>query len=267
MLTQALGQQSQIFDTLLVASGSYNFIRFRERALLDFLQRGRSEARRIAGICTGVFALAEAGILNNRRATTHTALQSKLILEFPRIKLECRDTITEDQGLFTARDAGSASELALRWVEADFGSVMAIKVAESLNADPLDLANEAALVMPVVRKKPGANKMREASHWLLEHLADNINLSAAAESMCMSQRNFLRHFKREFSQTPREFLLQARLDMARHELRVTDLPIDKIGRRCGLGNGEHVAKLFRKYMALTPVEYRQREQGQGCLIS
>ena len=90
----------------------------------------------------------------------------------------------------------------------------------------------------------------------------------AANSVSMSERNFQRQFKRETGQTPHEFLLQIRLEAVRQQLTETDLPVDKIARRCGFFSGEHVAKLFRKHMAISPCEYRKAERaGQSVDIS
>jgi transcriptional regulator GlxA family with amidase domain len=102
-----------------------------------------------------------------------------------------------------------------------------------------------------------ASKIHRASLWFVEHLAEPVSVVDAANFVSMSERNFVRQFKRETGQTPHDFLRNLRLEAVRQQLTETDLPIDKIARRCGLFSGEHVAKLFRKHMWTSPTEYRK----------
>ena len=249
------------FDTLLIASGTGNFDAYRDPRLLDWLDKVSGNVRRIAAICTGVFVMAAAGLLNNRRATTHWALQDKLIREFPLIRIEREALITEDDGVFTTSDVGMAADLALHLLEDDLGSAIAKRVAESLVVCQRRRDNHPTSRPLKAHKTVVKNsKIQQASRWFVEHMSESINVIGAADSVSMSERNFLRQFKREIGQTPHEFLLQLRLEAVRQQLAETDLPVDKIARRCGFLSGEHVAKLFRKHMSISPCEYRRNEQ-------
>ncbi|AEK61692.1 GlxA family transcriptional regulator [Collimonas fungivorans] len=245
------------FDTLLIASGTGNFDAYRDPDLIAWLQQMRSSVRRIAAICTGVFVIGAAGFLNNRRATTHWALLDKLAREFPLIKIDREAQISEDDGIFTSCDVGMATDLALRLLESDLGPAVARRVAQSLvvcqRRRDTPPANQAAAAGDPVK----TSKIHRASLWFVEHLADSISVVDAANFVSMSERNFVRQFKRETGQTPHDFLLNLRLEAVRQQLTETDLPVDKIARRCGLFSGEHVAKLFRKHMWTSPTEYRK----------
>lgn len=256
------------FDTLLIASGTGNFDAYRDPVLLDWLQKVSGSVRRIAAICTGVFVIGAAGLLDNRRATTHWALQDKLMQEFPEIHLEREALISEDDGIFTTSDVGMAADLALRFLESDLGSAFAKRVAESLVVCQRRRDNPPATRVARHPQAISNSKVQKASRWFFEHMAEPINMIDAANSVSMSERNFQRQFKRETGQTPHEFLLQIRLEAVRQQLTETDLPVDKIARRCGFFSGEHVAKLFRKHMAISPCEYRKAERsGQPMDIS
>lgn len=249
------------FDTLLIVSGTGNFNAYNDPRLIDWLQTASRSVRRIAGICTGVFVMAAAGLLDDRYATTHWALQDKLLKDFPKIRMDRQATMTEDGTIFTASEVGMASELALRFLEADMGSAIAKRVAESLlGSKPLRRENATSSRPQKQNDACASNRIQQASRWFKEHMAEPINMISAANFVSMSERNFQRQFKRETGWTPHEFLLHIRLEAVRQHLAETDLPVDKIARRCGFMNGEHVAKLFRKHMSMSPCEYRKIER-------
>lgn len=251
---------NHFFDTLLIVSGTGNFDAYRDPELCDWLQKIRANVRRIGGICAGVFVLAAAGLLNNRRATTHWALQDKLMHEFPNIRMERDATITEDDGIFTASDTGMAADLALQFLENDLGESVAKRVAESLVICRHRRDNPSPSRPLKLAETSKNNKIQQATRWFSEHMAEPINITYAANFVAMSERNFQRQFKRGTGWTPHEYLLHLRLEAVRQQLAETDLPVDKIARRCGFLSGEHVAKLFRKHMSISPCEYRKNER-------
>jgi len=248
------------FDTLIIASVSGNLDACHDPRLLDWLQKTHVGVFRIAALCTGVFVLGAAGLLDNRRATTHWTLQDKLQREFPHIMVERDTPIVQDDGLITASNVGMGVDIALRLLEEDIGAVLAKRVAQSLVAHQRQheyphLAASHQLDQPVRN-----GRIHKASRWFEENMAASISMVDAANFVSMSERNFQRQFKRETGQTPHGFLLNIRLDAVRRHLRETDLPIDKIARRCGFFSGEHISKLFRKHLDTSPGEYRRNQR-------
>ncbi len=248
------------FDTLLIISGTGNFDAYSDPRLISWLQNINGSVRRIAAICTGVFVMGAAGLLNNRRATTHWALQDKLSKEFPLILLERDAKITEDRGMFTASDIGMASDIALSFLESDLGPAVAKRVAESVVGCQRRRENPLSIKPFKINETQTSNKIDQASRWFVEHMAERIDMLSAANYVSMSERNFQRQFKLSTGWTPSEYLLHIRLEAVRQQLTETDLPVDKIARRCGFLNGEHVAKLFRKHLSMSPCEYRKNER-------
>lgn len=220
-----------------------------------------------------MFVLGAAGLLSNRRATTHWALQEKLQREFPQTIIEQDMLIAQDGNITTACDAGLGTDVALCLLEEDLGAALAKRVAESLvmrqhaqhetahpSSRPTSHTNTHT-TEPWAR----STRIQKALKWLEEHMASPINMVDAADSVSMSERNFQREFKRATGTTPHSFLMKIRLDAVRQYLRETDLPVDKIARRCGFFSGEHVSKLFRKHFGVSPCEYRKTARAHAQL--
>jgi transcriptional regulator GlxA family with amidase domain len=148
------------------------------------------------------------------------------------------------------------TDMALAQIEVDLGAEVAQQIARQLipQQQPQQLETEAepqdAQVAAI------SDKIRESARWISENYAESISVTDAARGAAMSERNYLRRFKCELGVTPSEYLLRARLDMICRLLVETDLPVDKIARRCGMGNGDRLAKIFRKRLGASPTEYR-----------
>jgi len=165
-------------------------------------------------------------------------------------------TDNEANDLYSARsltEAPTAVCTALRIVEDNLGSELARQVAESIapqHRTPFNTSITRGSAPQV------SEKIMASARWLEANVDRPISIDAAAQVAAMSERNFLRRFKSEIGMTPSDFLLRARLDMSCRMLVESRLPVDKIARRCGIGSGAQLAKLFRKYLATTPSDYR-----------
>ncbi|CAG2131353.1 HTH-type transcriptional activator RhaS [Cupriavidus campinensis] len=172
----------------------------------------------------------------------------------------CRD------GAVSAPDVmPSAADMALAQIEFDLGCAMATEVARRL-APQRDT--------PLARQDPpepddgpdiaasseALEKVRASARWITAHYAEEISVADAARIAAMSERNYLRRFKCALGMTPSEYLIRARLEMICRLLKETDLPVDKIARRCGMGNGDRLAKIFRKRFELSPTAYRNLDK-------
>lgn len=145
--------------------------------------------------------------------------------------------------------------LALFQVKRDFGLDLAMKIAERL------MPGTSRVLLPKLSRtshRSTSEQVRESARWLLANCEQDITIVDAARVAAMSQRNYLRHFKREMGTTPSEFLLQARLELTRRLLAETKLPVDVIARHSGMRNGDNLAKMFRKRLTVSPTEYRLR---------
>jgi len=172
----------------------------------------------------------------------------------------CRD------GAVSAPDVmPSAADMALAQIEFDLGFVMATEVARRL-APQRDTSMarqetpEPDDVPDIAASSEALEKVRASARWITAHYAEEISVADAARIAAMSERNYLRRFKCALGMTPSEYLIRARLEMICRLLKETDLPVDKIARRCGMGNGDRLAKIFRKRFELSPTAYRNLDK-------
>jgi|SRR5579864_5848094 len=149
------------------------------------------------------------------------------------------------------------ADMALAQITADLGLEVAQQVAAQLMPhNPPRAESETDPEPDEAQASAISDKIRESARWISENYAEPISVTDAARVAAMSERNYLRRFKCELGVTPSEYLLRARLDMICRLLMETDLPVDKIARRCGMGNGDRLAKIFRKRFGSSPTEYR-----------
>jgi transcriptional regulator GlxA family with amidase domain len=149
---------------------------------------------------------------------------------------------------------------ALTLVKRDLGLTVARQIAERL------MPGASAKLMSVLSDAGATrvgDKVRASAQWLQENCERPISVIDAAQVVAMSERNFLRRFKLEMGITPSEYLLQARLDMTCRLLTDTELPVDKVARRSGMGSGDRLAKIFRKRLSISPSEYRARSRSDA----
>lgn len=161
-----------------------------------------------------------------------------------------------------ADDRFEAMKSALTLIVRDLGLDTAREIGERL------MPGSSAKLMPLLGSvgTTVGEKVRRSAQWLRENCDRPISVADAAQEVAMSERNFLRRFKLEMGSTPSEYLLQARLDMTCRLLASTELPVDKIARRSGMGNGDHLAKIFRKRWSISPTEYRLRNRGEREVV-
>ncbi len=153
-------------------------------------------------------------------------------------------------------EAPTAVHTVLRVVEEDLGPELARLVAQSVAPEhrtPFNASISHNATSQV------SEKIMASARWLEANVDRPISIDDAAQVAAMSERNFLRRFKSEIGMTPSDYLLRARLNMSCRMLLESRLPVDKIARRCGIGSGGQLAKLFRKYLTTTPTDYRTRK--------
>jgi transcriptional regulator GlxA family with amidase domain len=228
------------FHALFIAGGAGATHAFRDARLIVWLR----------------YAFPKSGIV-------HPIAEGRLLLEASGYSSAHAARVDDNRaaGAFPTRpfvDWPNPLRTALRIVGDDLGPEVAQQVADWV-APQSDTQFSATL-----RTKTASHvsdKIQASAQWLEANCARAISIDDAAQIAVMSERNFLRRFKSEMGVTPSEYLLHSRLDMSCRLLAKTSLPIDKIARRCGIGSGGRLAKLFRKHLLTTPTEYRISKQG------
>jgi transcriptional regulator GlxA family with amidase domain len=161
--------------------------------------------------------------------------------------------------------ATTPADMALAQIERDLSAETARKIARVLQPHAIERTKPD---LDDLNARTTTEKIQESARWIKENYSKAISVAQAAEAAAMSKRNYLRRFKCEFGMTPLEYLIRTRFEIVCTLLMDTDLPIDKIARRCGMGDGNRLGRLFRQRYGVSPMHFRARGQiraGEQCL--
>lgn len=210
----------------------------------------------MASICTGAFALAAAGVLDGRRATTHWRDAADLARLYPAVRVE-PDVLYVDEGtLLTSAGVASGLDLCLHILRTDHGAALASRVARRLVVPPHREGGQAQYVdQPLPTHVDGS--LAAARAWALEHLHEPLTVRTLAAHAHVSERTFARRFAAETGMPVLQWLLARRVDAARAALESTDASIDEIAATCGFGTAANLRKHFRRHVSTTPTAYRR----------
>jgi transcriptional regulator GlxA family with amidase domain len=251
-------------DTLLVCGGVGTDAALRDRALVAWLQRQEACVPRMASVCTGAFLLAEAGLLDGRRATTHWAWCDRLARDYPRVEV-VPDAIfvaaeAPRTSLYTSAGVTAGIDLALALVEEDWGRDVALAVARELVVFLKRPGGQSQFSRHLAALGPAPRPIQELELWVLENLGADLSVEALAGRVHMSPRNFARIFRRETGTTPAKFVELARVEEARRRLEESSLGTAAIATACGFGTHESMRRTFLRHLGVGPAEYRRRFQ-------
>ena len=247
-------------DTLIVAGGEGMLDACADDALIDWLKTMSTQVRRVASICTGAFLLASAGLLNNRRATTHWLYCDQLAAAYPSLSIEPNRIFVRDGGVYTSGGITAGIDLALSLIEEDLGREVPRMVA-GLMVVFLRRPGGQAQFSPFLQAEPGnCRDIGELKSWILGNPGEDLSVERLARQLAMSPRNFARRFHEEAGETPAKFVERARVEAARCRLEQTAQPLDAIARSCGFGTAERMRRSFQRHLNVNPHEYRERFQ-------
>lgn len=228
--------------------------------VLDALRAAAVRGTRMVSVCTGAFALAAAGLLDRRRATTHWRDASDLALRHPLVDVD-PDVLYVDAGsVLTSAGVAAGIDLCLHLVRADYGSEAAAAVARRMVVAPHRDGGQAQYLQRPV--PPRGTGLAATCAWALEHLADSLTVDALAQHAGWAPRTFARRFGAETGTTPLRWLAAQRLLEARRLLEATDLPVDQVAARCGLGTAANLRLHLARDAATTPTAYRRTYRGR-----
>ncbi len=243
-------------DSVLVVCG-VAARRTRDRALLAWLARAAASSRRIGAVCVGAFLLAEAGLLDGRRATAHWRYAPELARRHPRVAVDPRPTWVKDGPVYTSAGISAGIDLALAWVEEDLGAAAAVGVARELVLFLRRPGGQAQLSVSLAAQAAHTRPMHELQAWALEHLDRPLPVEALAERLAMSPRNFARVFARAFGTSPGRYVVLLRLEAARRLLEQTDQSLARVASACGFGSVDVMRRVFGRALGTTPGRYRR----------
>lgn len=238
--------------------------------LVQWLRAVAPSVARLIALCSGSFFLAEAGLLDGRRAATHWSVAAALAQRYPRVQVDAdaiyvRDEVRDGEGarqLWTSAGVTAGIDLALAVVEQDFGHALALEVARDLVMYLKRPGGQSQFSVPLAAQSTRHSGVQAVQQWVLAHLEQPLTLAQLAAQAAMSERHLRRVFQQETGQSPSAFVETARLEAAKQLLqsqgRQGQWPLKTVAARVGLGSEQALRHLFVKRLGITPVAYRER---------
>lgn len=245
-------------DTLLVAGGPDVTPLVGNDDLLEWLRNMAGKARRVGSICTGAFALAEAGLLKGRRATTHWDAVQRLADGYPQVTVEPDSIYVKEGKIYTSAGVTAGMDLALALVEEDLGRQAALAVARMLVMFLKRPGGQSQFSSRLQAQAVEGSRLSPLLSWLAENYRQPLNVEKMASLAAMSKRTFCRVFAAETGVTPANFLEKIRLEHAASLLEASGISLDAAARECGFSGCEQLRRAFQRHRGITPQEYRDR---------
>lgn len=244
------------YDTVIVAGGAGTRALAELGGVVAWTRRQAAGARRIASVCSGAFVLAEAGLLDGRRATTHWGRSEQFARRYPKVRLEPDRIYVQDGPVWTSAGITAGIDLALALIEHDLGAAVARRTAQQLVvhhrrpggqsqfSELLDLGGASGRFEPLL-------------DWARERLAEPLGVERLAEQAAMSPRHFARAFAAETGTTPAKAVERLRLEAARLRVETTREPIDRVAQAVGFGDPERMRRAFLRTFGQPPQALRR----------
>ncbi|MEO0397703.1 MAG: helix-turn-helix domain-containing protein, partial [Cyanobacteria bacterium P01_A01_bin.137] len=253
-----LADYQQPIHTLLVCGGDGIHRACQSKSFVQSIQRLTKISDRVGSICTGAFALAAAGLLDGRRATTHWSACERLASEYPSIQVDCDSIYVRDGPFYTSAGVTAGIDMALAIVEQDYGHTVATKVAQDLVVFLRRPGGQSQFSVASRGQEIQDASIRDLQLWMVEHPGADLSVAALARHVRMSERNFSRVFTAEVGTSPGKYVQQLRVEIARQYLEQTKRSMDAIAQICGFGNELSMRRSFQKVLGINPGEYRKR---------
>ena len=259
---RALREVRGPIDTLLVAGGIGTPGALADRRLVAWLRASARRARRVASICSGAFLLAEAGLLDGRRATTHWSVCRALAERYPRVRVETDPIFVRDGRIWTSAGVTAGIDLSLALVEEDCGREAALEVARQLVVFLQRPGGQSQFSAQLRAQAARREPLRDVQTWVAESPGGDLSVAALARRAAMSPRHFSRLFAREVGATPARYVERARVEAARRSLEATARGVEEVAAECGFGSAEVMRRAFRRTVRVSPAAYRSRFRGR-----
>ncbi|SDM55859.1 GlxA family transcriptional regulator [Allokutzneria albata] len=225
-------------------------------AIVRALRRAHSRGARVVSICTGAFALAHAGLLDGRRATTHWALTDEFAALFPHVNVD-RDVLYVDHGdVATSAGAGAGFDLCMHLVRSDHGARYAAHIARTMVMPPHREGGQLQYSAPPSPAQIDGT-LAPLLEWITARLGEPLTLEQIAAHAGVSPRTLTRRFADQLGTSPGHWLLTQRITTARDLLESSDLPLEAIARRVGLSSATNLRRRFLNALGTTPGAYRR----------
>lgn len=233
--------------------------------LLRALSSAHAAGVQIVGLCLGAYVLAEAGLLDNRRATTHWQFAEQMAKRFPAIQVEADVLYIDDEGVMTSAGAAAGLDACLELVRQRVGAAQAGQIARRLVIPPHRAGGQAQFIEQALPVTTGGHCLSQLIESVRKRLHEVHNLDSLAAEARMSRRTFTRQFKALTGSTVLTWLLTERLHLAQQLLERTDQSIEHVAELAGFGSAESLRYHFRAAFRIAPIDWRRSFRGEVLL--
>jgi transcriptional regulator GlxA family with amidase domain len=243
-------------DLLIVPGGEGS--RRPDPELTGWLRAHGRQASGLVSVCTGAFLLAEAGLLDGRRVSTHWFYCAALAAKYPALSVEPEPIFVRDGNVATSAGVTAGIDLALALVEDDLGRDAALDIARHLVVFLRRPGNQAQFSAQLAGQLASREPLRDVQRWIAEHPAADLSVETLASQASLSPRQFARAFAADVGMPPGRYVDRVRLETARRRLEDTADGIEQTARFCGYGTPEAMRRAFVRALGVSPGEYRRR---------
>lgn len=225
--------------------------------LLRALQAAHKRGATVVGLCLGAFVLAQAGLLQGRRATTHWAYADVFARAYPAVKID-RDVLYLDEGsILTSAGTAAGIDCCLHLLRRQYGTAVANRVARRLVVAPHRQGGQAQFIEQPMPATARGSKLSDLLEWIRQNLQEAHSLDSLAARCAMSRRTFSRQFRQTTGTTLVQWLVAERLAYCQRLLESTDQPVENIATLCGFGSAVALRQHFKAGFGVSPLNWRK----------
>jgi transcriptional regulator GlxA family with amidase domain len=250
-------QNAPPLDTLVIPGGSGLRDPVTNNKVATWLARRAGRIRRIASVCTGIYALAPTGLLDGRRVTTHWRFAQDLARRFPKLKVDANALFVKDGAIYTSAGVTAGIDLALALIEEDYGPGVALAVARELVVYLKREGGQEQYSEPLQFQTRSTDRFADVAAWMVSHLQQDLSVEALAERACLCPRHFSRQFRKIFGNTPAAFVEDLRLSEARRRLAMRGNRIESVAVSVGFNSADSFRRVFERRFGVSPSSYRR----------
>lgn len=236
------------------------------RELIGALRAAHQAGKIIVGLCLGAFVVAEAGLLDGRKGTTHWAWAESFRKRFPQVTLDPLVLYIDHGDVITSAGTAAGLDCCLHLLRKACGAELANRLARRLVIPPHRQGGQAQYVEQPVQANGGAARISQTLDWARGCLDTELNIDKLASHAAMGRRTFTRHFQKATGMTVLQWLTQQRLYLVQRLLESTDIPIERISGMAGFGSALSLRLAFMKELKTTPNRYRQEFRGKTTVL-
>jgi transcriptional regulator GlxA family with amidase domain len=249
--------QAPILDTLIVPGGAGLRDPSTVGPIVAWLKT-RTDTRRLASVCTGIYALAAAGLLDGRRATTHWRFAADVARKYPKIRVEPDSIYLRDGNVFSSAGVTAGIDLALSFVEDDLGPSLALAVARELVVYLKRPGGQLQFSAPLKFQTRAKDRFVDIAAWMATNLEADLTVEALASRAGLGMRHFSRRFTQVFGSSPAAYVEQLRLDESRSRLGAPNQTVDSVAASVGYASADSFRRAFERRFGVAPSLYRDR---------